>query len=118
MPRVKRGTTHTKRRKNLMKKVKGFKWGRKNLMRLANTAAMKAGAHTYRDIRKKKRDFRRLWQVKINAFVREMGLSYSQFIKLLKDNKVELNRKILADLAVNNKKILTAVVEKVRPQKK
>ncbi|SRR6056297_1197640 len=117
MPRVKRGKTHVKKRKNLLKKVKGFKWGRKNLIRLANTAATKAGSHTYRDIKRKKRDFRKLWQIKINAFVRELGLSYSQFIKHLKDNKIELDRKILADLAVNNKKILTQVVKKIKPQK-
>lgn len=117
MPRVKRGTMHVKKRRNLLKKVKGFKWGRKNLMRLASTASMKAGAHTYRDIRRKKRDFRRLWQIRINAFVRELGVSYSQFIKQLKDNKIELDRKILADLAVNNKKILTQIVKKVKPQK-
>ena len=71
MPRVKRGTTHVKRRRKLLKAVKGFKWGRKNLIRLAKTADTKAGAHAFVDRRKKKRDRRALWQVKINAFARE-----------------------------------------------
>lgn len=114
MPRVKRGTIHNKRRRKLLKKVKGFKWGRKNLIKLAKTASMKAGANTYRDIRRKKRDFRKLWQIRINAFVRDMGMSYSQFIGKLKSNNIELDRKILADLAVNNKKVLAKIVEKLK----
>ncbi|MBU1160576.1 MAG: 50S ribosomal protein L20 [Patescibacteria group bacterium] len=113
MSRVKRGTTHVKKRKKLLKKVKGFKWGRKNLIRLAKTAAIKAGAHSYVDRKKKKRTMRGLWQIKINAFVREHGLSYSKFISKLKDNKIELDRKILADLAVNNKKILEAIIQQL-----
>ena len=113
MPRVKRGPTHVKKRKKLLKKVKGYKWGRKKLIRLAKTAATKAGAHAYVDRKKKKRNNRALWQIKINAFVRGHGLSYSQFIKKLKDNKIELDRKILADLAVNNKKILAEIIKKI-----
>lgn len=114
MPRVKRGTTHVKRRKKLLKKVKGFKWGRKKLIRLASTAATKAGAHAFVDRKKKKRTMRGLWQIKINAFVREHELSYSKFINLLKVNKVEIDRKILADIAVNNKKVLAKIVEEVK----
>ncbi len=114
MPRVKRGTTHTKRRRKLLQKVKGFKWGRKNLIRLAKTAATKAGAHAYADRKKKKGDFRGLWNIKINAGVREEGLSYSKFINKLKNNKIELDRKILADLAENNPNIFKKVVEKVK----
>lgn len=114
MPRVKRGTTHTKKRKKLLKKVKGFKWGRKKLIRLAKTASIKAGAHAFVDRRKKKRVMRGLWQIKINAFVREHGLSYSRFIDLLKKNKIEIDRKILADLAVNNKKVLLEIIKKVK----
>ncbi len=114
MPRVKRGTIHTKRRRKLLSKVKGFKWGRKNLVKLAKTAATKAGAHSYADRKKKKGDFRQLWQVKINAAVRNQNLSYSQFIKKLKDNKIEIDRKILADLAENNSKIFKKIVEKVQ----
>lgn len=111
MPRVKRGTIHTKRRRNLLKKVKGYKWGRKNLTRLARTAAIHAGDHAYRDLKKKKRTRRALWQIKINAFAREFGTSYSKLIKKLKDNKIELDRKILADLAVNNKKVLKKIID-------
>ncbi|MCK4553498.1 50S ribosomal protein L20 [Candidatus Parcubacteria bacterium] len=113
MSRVKRGTTHVKKRRKLLKQVKGYKWGRKNLIRLAKTAATKAGAHAYVDRKKKKRTNRGLWQIKINAFVREHGLSYSKFINLLKKNKIELDRKVLADLAVNNKKVLAGIVEEV-----
>ena len=113
MPRVKRGTTHIKKRRKVLKAVKGYKWGRKNLIRLAKTARTKAGAHAFVDRRKKKRTVRALWQIKINAFVREQGLSYSRFINLLKENKVEVDRKILADLAVNNKEVLSALIAKV-----
>ncbi|MFA5644093.1 MAG: 50S ribosomal protein L20 [Patescibacteria group bacterium] len=113
MPRVKRGTTHVKRRRNLLKKVKGYKWGRKKLIKLAKTAQTKAGAHAFRDRRKKKRTNRALWQIKINAFVREQGLSYSRFMDALKKNNIEIDRKILADLAVNNKKVLSNIIEKV-----
>lgn len=114
MSRVKRGTIHTKKRRKLLKQVKGYKWGRKNLIRLAKTAATKAGAHAYVDRKKKKRNNRGLWQIKINAFVRKYDLSYSQFIYLLKRNKVNLDRKILADLAVKNKKILEKIITLVK----
>jgi large subunit ribosomal protein L20 len=117
MPRVKRGTTHVKRRKKLLKLTKGYKWGRKNLLKQAKEARVKAGAHAFVDRRKKKRDFRGLWNIKINAFVREYGLSYSKFINLLKVAKIELDRKILADLAENNKKILKALVDETKPSK-
>lgn len=114
MPRVKRGVMHSKKRKKLLKQVKGYKWGRKNLIKLAKTAQTKAGAHAFRDRRKKKRNFRALWQIKINAFVREHGLSYSVFIAGLKSSNIEIDRKMLADLAVNNKKVLAQIVEKVK----
>jgi len=114
MPRVKRGTTHVKKRRKLLKSVKGYKWGRKNLIRLAKTAATKAGAHAFNDRRKKKGDFRHLWQIKINSFVREYGLSYSQFINKLKVSNIGLDRKILADLAVNNKKVLANIINKIK----
>ena len=118
MPRVKRGTTHTKKRRKLMKEVKGYKWGRKNLIKQAKEARVKAGAHAFVDRRKKKRTMRGLWNIKIGAFVREHGLSYSKFINLLKLSKVELDRKILADLAVNNKKVLKNIVSEVKQEKK
>jgi large subunit ribosomal protein L20 len=113
MPRVKRGMSHVKKRRKLLKDVKGYKWGRKNLIKVAKTARTKAGAHAYTDRRKKKRTMRGLWQIKINAFVREQGLSYSRFINLLKVNNVTIDRKILADLAVNNKEVLTALISKL-----
>lgn len=114
MPRVKRGTTHTKRRKKILKDVKGFKWGRKKLIKLAKTARTKAGAHAFVDRRKKKRTSRALWQIKISAFVKEHGLSYSKFMGALKKKNIALDRKILADLAVNNKKVLASIVEEVK----
>lgn len=117
MPRVKRGTTHVKKRRKLLAKVKGFKWGRKNLIRLASTAATKAGAHAFVDRRKKKRTNRGLWQIKISSFVREQGSSYSRFINALKVNKVELDRKILADLSENNKAVMTKIVSEVSVKK-
>ena len=114
MPRVKRGTTHVKKRRKLLSKVKGYKWGRKNLIKLAKTAVNKAGAKALADRRKKKGVARALFSIKINAFVREYGLSYSRFINLLKVNKIEIDRKILADMAVNNKEVLAKIVEKVK----
>lgn len=114
MPRVKRGMTHVKKRRKLLKAVKGYKWGRKNLIKLAKTARTKAGAHAFVDRRKKKRTMRGLWLIKINAFVREHGLSYSRFIDALKTSKVEVDRKILADLAVNNKETLAAIISKIK----
>jgi large subunit ribosomal protein L20 len=111
MPRVKRGTTHVKKRRKLLKAVKGYKWGRKKLIKLAKTAQTKAGAHAYADRRKKKRVMRALWQIKINAFVREHDLSYSRFIALLKANNVEVDRKVLADMAVSNKETLEALIK-------
>lgn len=114
MPRVKRGTTHVKMRKKLRKEAKGFKWGRKNTIRQAKTALKKAGAHAFVGRRDKKADFRAVWQIRIGAFVRELGLNYSKFINKLKVNKIELDRKILADLALNNKKIMAKIVEEVK----
>ena len=114
MPRVKRGTTHNQKRRKLLKEVKGYKWGRKNLIKLAKTASTLAGAHAYKDRRRKKRDFRALWNIKISAFVKEQSWSYSQFIAALKKNKIDLDRKVLADLAVNNKKILQKIIASVK----
>jgi len=114
MPRVKRGKSHVKRRKNILAKTKGYKWGRKNLIKLAKTAATKAGVHSYVDRRKKKRDNRALFQIRINAFVREYGLTYSKFMNLLKINNIILDRKVLSELAQNNKKILIKIIEEVK----
>ena len=114
MPRVKRGTIHTKKRRNLLKKTKGFMWGRKSKLRLARVASLKAGAYAFRDRRAKKRVARRLWSVKINAGTRELGTTYSKFIHGLSLNKIELDRKILADLAENNPQTFKAVVDHVK----
>jgi len=114
MPRVKRGTGHVKGRKNLLAKTKGYKWGRKNLIKRAKEATVKAGVHAYADRKKKKRVNRGLWHIKIGAFVRNEGLSYSRFINFLKIHKIELDRKILADFSVNNKKVLAGIIEEVK----
>jgi large subunit ribosomal protein L20 len=114
MPRVKRGISHTKTRSNLLKRTKGYKWGRKNLIKRAKEAVVKAGVHAYDDRKKKKRTRRALWQIKINAFTREYDLSYSRFIDLLKKNKIELDRKILAELAVNNKEVLNKILNEIK----
>ena len=96
MPRVKRGTSHVKKRRKLHKATKGYKWGRKNLIKVAKTARTKAGAHSYVDRQKKKRTMRALWLIKINAFVRQYEMSYSKFIAGLKANNIEVDRKVLA----------------------
>ena len=111
MPRVKRAMGHVKKRRNLMKRVKGFEAGRKNLIKLAKTADVKAGAHAYRDRRRKKREFRRLWQVRINAAVRELGTSYSKFMGGL---KVMLDRKVLSEIAAKEPKIFKKIAELVK----
>ena len=114
MPRVKRGTTHVKKRKSLLAKTKGYKWGRKNLIKRAKEAVVKAGVHAYTDRRKKKRVNRGLQQIRISAFVKEQGLSYSKFMGLLKVKNIALDRKVLADLAQNNKEVLAKIVSEVK----
>lgn len=114
MSRVKRGVNHVKKRKNLLAKVKGFMWGRKNLIKLARTAVVKAGAHAYADRRKKKRYNRGLQQIRISAFVREQGMSYSKFIGALKAKNILLDRKVMAEMAINDKEALAKVVEMVK----
>lgn len=99
MSRVKGGIKRTKHRRNLHKLTKGFEAGRKNLVKLAKTAVKKAGAHSYRDRRVKKRDFRALWEIQINAGARANGTTYSRLIGALKAKKVGLNRKTLAQIA-------------------
>ena len=111
MPRVKRGKIRTKKRRAILQKTKGYKWGRKNLTRLAKTAAKKAGATALRDRRVKKRAMRRLWQIRLNAAVREYGISYSKFIHLLKKEKIELDRKILSELAQKKPEIFKKLIE-------
>jgi len=117
MPRVKRGTIHSKKRKAILKQVKGYRHGRKKLIKLAKVAILKAGQYAYRDRRNKKREIRRLWQIKLNAAVRVFEMSYSKFIHALKVNKIELDRKVLADIAENNTEVFAKIVEKVKPVK-
>lgn len=117
MPRVKRGVHHSKRRKNILKKAKGYKWGRKSKLKLAKTAIVKAGAYAYRDRRAKKRNARQLWNIKINAALRERGLTYSKFINALKQAKIEIDRKILADFAAHHPKLFNAIVNQVATKK-
>ena len=112
--RIKRGKIHLKRRKHLLERTRGFKWGRKSKVKLAKAAIFKAGEHAFADRRRKKREFRALWQIKINAVCRENGINYSQFINKLKKNKIELNRKILADLAENHKEVFGKIIEEVK----
>jgi len=114
MVRVKRGKIARKRRKHLLKYAKGFRWGRKSKYRAAKEALMHAWSYAYRDRRTKKREFRKLWQIKINAATRNLGLPYSKFINLLKKNKIELDRKILAELAMKRPEIFEKIVKKVK----
>lgn len=114
MSRVKRGTSHVKRRNNLLSRVKGYKWGRKSKIRLARPAMLKAGVYAFRDRRAKKRNFRVLWTLKINAAVRELGLSYSKVINMLAKANITLDRKILASLAEKQPKTFEKIINTAR----
>ena len=114
MPRVKRGVTAHARHKKVLALAKGFRGRRGNVFRVAKQAVMKAGQYAYRDRRAKKRVFRRLWIARINAGVRELGLTYSQFANGLKKAAIEIDRKVLADLAVNDKAAFAAIVEQAK----
>ena len=114
MPRAKSGTVHKNKSRRILKDAKGFIGGRSKLFRTAKDARRRALQNAYRDRRRKKRDLRALWIVRINAAVRESGISYSSFIDGLKRSNIELNRKILADIAVNDKETFSKIVEKVK----
>jgi len=114
MPRVKRGVMHTKRRRGILKATKGYRWGRKSKIKLAKTAKMKAGAHAYVGRKNKKRTFRANWQVNINAAIRAFDLSYSKFMGLLKKKGIALNRKMLAQIAIESPKTFEAIVNEVK----
>jgi len=103
MPRVKRGVTARARHKKVLDQAKGFRGRRKNVWRIANEAVMKAGQYAYRDRRVRKREFRGLWIARINAAARECGLTYSTFMSGLKKASIDLDRKVLAELAVFDK---------------
>ena len=111
MTRIKRGTISIKRRRNVLKQVKGYRHGRKSKERLAREAILHASTHSFHDRRKKKRNMRKLWQIKINAAARTKGVSYSKFIGQLKKSGVALDRKILAQLAENYPGVFSKVVE-------
>ncbi len=114
MPRVKRGTSSHKKREKLLKLTKGYRWGRKSKERAANEALLHGLSRMFKGRKEKKRDYRRLWQVQINAAVRAEGMKYSQFINALNKKNVKLDRKILAELAQNEPAIFKKIVEFVK----
>ena len=114
MPRVKRGVTARARHKKVIALAKGYRGRRKNVYRIAKQAVMKAGQYAYRDRRQRKRQFRQLWIARINAGARLNGLYYSKFMNGLKRAAIELDRKVLADLAVFDKAAFAQLVEKAK----
>ena len=114
MPRVKRGTVARARHKKVLKQAKGFRGRRGNVYRVAKQAVMKAGQYAYRDRRTKKREFRALWITRINAAVRELGMTYSSFMAGLKRANIDIDRKVLADLAVADKAAFAKIASQVK----
>ena len=114
MPRSVNAVASRARRKKVLKQAKGFFGRRKNVWTVAKNAVEKAMQYAYRGRKEKKRSFRSLWITRINAGAREYGMSYSQFMGALKKNNIELNRKVLADLAMNHPEAFTAVVDQVK----
>ncbi|RMG80240.1 MAG: 50S ribosomal protein L20 [Bacteroidetes bacterium] len=114
MPRSVNAVASRKRRKKILKMAKGYWGARKNVWTVAKNAVDKALGYAYRDRRNKKRAFRRLWIARINAAARQEGLSYSKLIHKLSENNVTLNRKVLADLAMNHPETFKAIVDRVK----
>ena len=114
MPRVKRGVTARARHKKVLTKAKGFRGRRKNVFRVAKQAVMKAGQYAYRDRRNRKRVIRALWIARINAAVRELGMSYSAFMAGMKKANIEIDRKVLADLAVLDKPAFAKIAGQIK----
>src|SRR5690554_3209490 len=114
MARVKRGVIARRRHKKILKQAKGYYGARSRVFRVAKQAVIKAGQYAYHDRRQRKRQFRQLWIARINAGARVNGLSYSKFINGLKKTSIEIDRKILADLAVHEKAAFAALVEKAK----
>ncbi|MCY4362827.1 MAG: 50S ribosomal protein L20 [Gammaproteobacteria bacterium] len=114
MPRVKRGVTAHARHKKVIKQAKGYRGRRKNVYRVAKQAVIKAGQYAYRDRRQRKRQFRALWITRINAAARENGLSYSRFMDGLHKADIQIDRKLLAEMAVNDKNAFTRLAEQAR----
>ena len=111
MPRARKGTNTIKKRRKLLRQVKGFKWNRKSKVRRARQALLKAWTYSYRDRKTRKRDKRALWQVKINAASREGGITYSELMGALRKKEIKLDRKILADLAENEPEVFKSVLQ-------
>ena len=116
MPRVKRGVTARARHKKILALAKGYRGRRKNVYRVAKQAVMKAGQYAYRDRRTRKRVFRALWIARINAGARSRGVTYSRFIAGLKKLSIELDRKVLSDMAINDPAAFGSIVAKVKAQ--
>ena len=114
MARVKRGVTAHAKHKKIIEKAKGYRGRRKNVFRVATQAVTKAGQYAFRDRRQRKRQFRVLWIARINAAARECGLSYSRFMNGLKKAAIEIDRKVLADIAVYDKAAFAALAEKAK----
>lgn len=114
MSRVKRGVTARARHKKILKRAKGFREARSRVYRVAKQAVIKAGQYAYRDRRVKKREFRALWIVRINAAARLCGLSYSRFMDGLKKASIEIDRKVLAEIAFNDHATFAAIAEKAK----
>ena len=112
--RVKYGVARHKKVKRLFKKVKGYRGGRSKLLRTAKESTLRAEAYATRDRKQKKRDFRKLWIVRINGAAREHGLTYSTLMHGLKEAKIEINRKMLSELAIHNKAAFQNLVEKAK----
>jgi len=110
MPRVKRGVMHTKRRRNILKRAKGYNWGRNAKLKTAKTALKRAGQFAFAGRKTKKRVNRRLWIVKLNAAVRNFELTYSQLINKMTKKKVGLDRKVLSQIAEHHPKMFKAVI--------
>ena len=115
MPRVKRGVTARARHKKIIALAKGYRGRRNNVYRVAKQAVMRSGQYAYRDRRNKKRDFRALWIARINAASRESGMKYSTFMGALKKAMVEIDRKVLSDMAVFDMPAFNALVQRVKP---
>lgn len=114
MTRVKRGIVSHKKREKTLKKVKGYRWGRKTKERAAKEALLHGLSRKFEGRKEKKRTFRSLWQTKINAGVREQGMSYSKFIGVMKKQKIELDRKVLAELAEKHPETFKKIVEELK----
>ncbi|MBS1188561.1 MAG: ribosomal protein [Rhodocyclaceae bacterium] len=114
MPRVKRGVTARARHKKILAQAKGYRGRRKNVYRIAKQAVMKAGQYQYRDRRQRKRQFRSLWIARINAAARELGMKYSTFMNGLKKANIEVDRKVLADLAVFDQPAFAALANQAK----